>query len=507
MFEFKKSFKRRLTAILAVLMLLPCFIYASAAETKDAAQEPEKVELREMVCRIKNASTGLYLDSYKYTLRTDGKSYLEKHLGSSLGQVFHLSPRDDGTYTIIPQSDSGAYAYSYSLTSSADNMIHMVKKANAAEASAFDIVEFTDNRFIIAPASFKDSKAVLTQSDTISKYKDPYTKLLPLTESAENQLWVIEPVKTEALSVVFTNTKVRLYTSGKFHARKQPYNVFTDDIEWTSSDESVLMIGDDGTWCALNLGKATVTASVEGLSKSFNVTVTDKDAFTWYSQNNIYTSDWDATQLLSLKFKADGVTKKFAVDSKEPGGNYCWMDEGCGNASVAMILNNLGAVKTNGYDFRSGQTGGLVADPYTVGLANSGNYGPLSPTTTQSNNPIYMRWDYVARQFNVDGKQLTLKKEAWGITRKRIRDLLEEHPEGVIVQVQRGSKNHYIVFTECVNPTEKYNSNLKFMVCDSAAYVPENGDYVPFEQCTSYLAEGYRYSHITSVSYFTFVED
>ncbi len=511
MSKIKHTFTKRLTIIMAVLMLMPCLVYFSAsAVSQNAVDLPEEVVLREMVCRIKNASTGLYLDSYKYTLKTDGKSYLEKYTESSMGQVFHLSPCDDGTYMIIPQNDNGEYTYSYSLTKASDNKVHKTKLSSAGANAKFDIVEHNSNSFIIAPANSLDSSAVLTQSETVTKYKDYYTELQPLTEDKENQLWIIEPIKTEKLSVIFTNTKVRLYTTGTFYARKLPYNVFTDDIVWKSSNDEVLMVGEDGSWCALSLGTVKVTASVEGLSKSFNVTVTDKDAFTWYSQNNMYTSDWDATQLLSLSFTNNGVKKKFAIDAKEPGANYAWIDEGCGNCSVAMVLNNMGAVKTKGYDFRSGQTGNLVADPYTVALANTGNEGPDSANKVLSRDPIYMRWDYVARQFSIDGKALTYKRIYTGsqsYALKTIRSLLEEHPEGVIVQVERGSNNHYLVFTECINPDEKYTSKLKFMVCDSAAYDPENGDYVPFEMSTSYLVEAYRYANIRSVGYFTFAED
>jgi hypothetical protein len=54
-----------------------------------------------------------------------------------------------------------------------------------------------------------------------------------------------------------------------------------------------------------------------------------------------------------------------------------------------------------------------------------------------------------------------------------------------------------------LNPGEKTSSKLKFLVYDSAAYLPENGDNVPFEKSTSYIYEGYRYKNIKSVMYFT----
>ena len=91
-----------------LILLMQCFVGINVFAEDEQEEEPiQEVELREMVCRIKNASTGLYLDSYKYTAKTKGKSYLENYSKDSLGQVFHLSPCEDGTYMIVPQNDSG----------------------------------------------------------------------------------------------------------------------------------------------------------------------------------------------------------------------------------------------------------------------------------------------------------------------------------------------------------------------------------------------------------------
>ena len=304
---FNDKSKRAICVFFAMIILVQCIPGVNAVEPV-AASVTEDVELTEMVCRIRNVTTGLYLDSYKYTAKTKAKSYLEKYSESSLGQVFHLSPCEDGTYMIIPQNDSGEYAYSYNLDISKDNKLKKVKLSSAGEASKFDIVEYYPNRFIFAPSNTQSNKLVMTQSSTVTEYSDYYTELQEITSDYKNQLWMIEPIKTEKLSVIYTSTKVRLYSTGVFYARKYPYNVFTDDIKWTSSNEDVILIGEGGTWCALGLGKTTITASVEGLSKSFNVTVVDRDAFTWYSQNNIYTSDWDATQLKFLSFTSSSLS-------------------------------------------------------------------------------------------------------------------------------------------------------------------------------------------------------
>ncbi len=504
MFLSETKFRRYFSLILLTLTLLPCLIFAAASEDGNIPEPiSNDVEIKEMICRIKNAGSGLYLDSYKYTLKTAGKAYVENYSKTSEGQVFHLSPCDDGTFMIIPQNDSAEYVYSYSKDAAKDNKIKKTKLTAAGELSKFDIIEYENGRFAIAPSNSSDQKLVLIQSGSTSEYSDPYVELADFDPSDLKHLWIIEPIETEKLTVIFTKTKVRLYSSGKFYARKLPYNSFTHDIVWSSDNEDVILMGKDGSWCALSEGEAKITASSDGATASFIVSVVDRDGFTWYSQNNVYTSDWDATQLLSLYFRDpyDGVKRKFAVDAKEPGGNSCWMDQGCGNASVAMVLNNMGARKTSGYDFRSGQTGNLIADPYTVGLANSGSFGADTASTTLRGNPIYMRWAYVAEQFNVDGKTVKLSK-VYSPSTTKIKNILAEHPEGVIVQLSTATKNHYIVFTKCINPEEKTSSKLKFMVCDSAAYLPQNGDNVLFEESTSYIYEGYRYRNIASVMYF-----
>ena len=90
-----KKYLRSASLAFAIILLLQCFIGISVFAEDGEEQEPVKeVELREMVCRIKNASTGLYLDSYKYTAKTKGKSYLESYskgiemIFTQLGDIF-----------------------------------------------------------------------------------------------------------------------------------------------------------------------------------------------------------------------------------------------------------------------------------------------------------------------------------------------------------------------------------------------------------------------------------
>ena len=165
-----------------------------------------------------------------------------------------------------------------------------------------------------------------------------------------------------------------------------------------------------------------------------------------------------------------------------------------------MVLRNMGATMTSGYDFRSGQRNNLLPDPYTVALANSGNYGPTSSKSVLYGNPILVSLSTILKRFTVRGKAIT-STTTGRVTPKAIKEALDMHPEGVIVYFSQPSRNrtHYIVFNRCLNPEEKNPNKYRFEVSDSAAYDAEKGDHVPFEQCISYTAQGYRLSQARSI--------
>ena len=103
-------------------------------------------------------------------------------------------------------------------------------------------------------------------------------------------------------------------------------------------------------------------------------------------------------------------------------------------------------------------------------------------------------------RFTVDGKAVSTTKYTGG-SLKHIKELLEKHPEGVIVGMYNKSidSTHYLVFTECLNPNDP-KGNYEFRVCDSASSDPKKGDNVPFKDSLSYKSQGYRYSCIFEYS-------
>jgi hypothetical protein len=500
--NFKKPLiKRVVAALIAVALSLPIAFAASADEKSEpiVAEATVAGELTDGVYRIKNLATGLYLETYKYSAKGKEKLCASELDGKNEGQCFYVRRAENGAWVLSAQNENGEYSLSGKTGTAVGDYIVKTQKAADAEYTYFDISRLDGGAFTIAPAGGDNYTAVLAVTDGKTYYSDKCVRIADLTQSDEAQMWTFESVPTEYLTTAYEKTTVKLYSTGKFYARKYPYNMVTSDIVWTSSDEGVIMMGTDGVWCALGKGVATVTASVGAAVVSFEVTVEDKDAFTWYSQSNMYTSDWSARELENLYFVDDGSKKRFAWDIKRSPRHSSWMDSGCALSSIAMVLNNMGAVKTTGYDLRTGQEGSLIADPYTVALANSGNYGVSSTSKVMYGNPIYMYWSSVASKFTVDGEKVDYHRY-YNSSRKKIKDLITKHPQGVVVLFKKSGRTHYVVFAECLNPEQTVSSKLEFLIYDPAAYKPENGDGVPFQKTISYIYEGYRYSSISSVT-------
>lgn len=489
-----KTLIRPLACILAVFSALSCFgIGLSASESESTGN----ALLRNGIYRIRNVSNGMYLSAYTGTSSFVGKAYLKNFDPSDNGQCF-LITSENGEYRFSPMNENANYSLSWAGGTAAGSLIGSVPTAEDSLFMKFELSLLSDGNYTISHTRGDNAYGVLGVSELRTDSKDPYASFVNFLQSDMSQQWQFELVPTTRITAAYNITKVRLYTTGKFYARKYPFNMVTDDIVWTSSDDEVLMIGENGVWCALSEGEVRVTASVDNVSVSFTVKVSPDYAFTWFSQNNIFTSDWDGTILQKVFFSAGGIKRVFALDAKASPYYSNWIDSGCGLCSVAQVLHNLGATYANGYDLRSGQNGDIPADPYSVALANTGNRGALNENETINGNPTYMSWRSVLSKFYVNGEEVTSRKINYP-SRETIKKLLDTHPQGLVAQLVSGSKNHYVVIGKCINPDAVFSAQFRFTLYDPAAYFPEKGDGVPFEESTSYTYEKYRYTSILSV--------
>ncbi|MBQ7968694.1 MAG: RICIN domain-containing protein [Clostridia bacterium] len=458
-------------------------------------------ELTDGVYNIVNVATGQYLDVYDMKYDKNGHVYLYKQTKKD-GQDFYLKRQDDGTYIISPQSEKGAYSLSYELDIMEGEFI--TKKENVSKLSKFSLVQSEEDPAIytIKPACMTDDKLCLTVSNTKGKYNYRLAGLALENNSAE-QKWKFVKVTSESLQIATGYFDVKLGSTYDLYTSITPKHL-TGNIVYESSNPEIADVDKTGKVYGISPGQATITVSCGPKSVSTVVNVSPYTAYTWYSQHNMYSGGWYASALKDLRINVGGTSKLFFANGYNSSPD--WMDRGCKLCSDAMVLHNLGAVLTTGYDMRKDLENNLEADPFTVAIANMGVTGKNLQNRRVWADPVVVSTGTIAPRFTVDGKAVTVTKYT-GRSLKHIKQLLEEHPEGVIVGMYNKSldSTHYLVFTECLNPNDP-RGNYEFRVCDSAASDPSMGDNVPFKECLSYKKQGYRYSSIFGYSVYNVAE-
>ncbi len=475
---------------------------ASAAVTendsKDSLEDVSPNVITDGVYNIVNKETGLYLDVYDFAYDTEGRAYLGNKSGKN-GQDFLIRCQDDGSYIIYPQSEDGLYSLSYA-SDIMEGEFLFKQDALSVQSKFFITPEESDGEttYKIKPACMSDDKLALGVSPTISSHKNSLAGLA-FDNGCTKQQWEIVKVPSKALTLSGGYIDVKVGGTHPLYAKFTP-EYLIGDLTWESSDPDIAYVDENGVVHGVLAGKATITVSCGDVSDSVTINVTNLDAYTWYSQHNSVNGGWNAEKLNSVYL--GGVC--FFRNGYKTGSD--WMDEGCKLCAVAMVLHNMDAVLTEGYDFRSGQENNLAADPYTVGLANSGVYGENKVQNSISNSPNYINHHLIDPRFTVDGKAVQ-SQMYHGCSLSHIKELLEQHPEGVIVGMYNGYRDttHYVVFTECLNPDDPYG-NYEFRICDSAASDPSLGDNVPFKQSISYKSLGYSYWSINNYTVFNIVE-
>ncbi len=472
--------------IILSVALLVCFVLCTVAFAETSLPSGEGPESG--VYTIKNKASGEYLNAFDMKYAKGGFAYTDAR-SSEEGENILLIKQDDGTYLIYPQSEAGKYAFFVS-----DTLGERVEKSDRLSDGSYFEISGGDGGYVISNGEY-----VLGTTDKSTLYRMVLVKSEKF-DGSDSQLWEIEPVSLSSFELKTVAEEVKLYSVSSVYAITKPAYM-SKLAKWTSSDDTMLMIDDDGSFCALKAGKVTVTATIGTESRSIDVKIVDKDAFTWYSQHLAKGGGWHGSELAGVYFYA-GAHKRFIINGYNRG--LDWMDTGCALTSCAIVLNNLGARYAGGYDFRFDADGNLEADPYTVALANSGNKGLTASKGTLYGNPIMINIKQIATSFTLYGQPLEAVR-TYGVTKKKLKEALDEHPEGVIVSMENSyNGSHHIVVSECVNPEETNPEKYRFKIYDPAGQIRADGDNVLFENSASYALR-YRYYHMRSMIVFNFV--
>lgn len=462
-------------------------------------------ELTDGVYNIINRETGSYLDVFDLKYDANGRAYLAGR-SNQAGQQFLVKRQDDGTYIIFPQSENGIYALCYENDIMEGELLS--KKDIVSQQSKFSIVPVTSDDtsigyYSIKPACMNDDMLSLGISTIPGSFG--FTLVgLGVESGSLSQQWEFVKVSSESLSLNGGYVNVRMGHTHDIYAKITP-KYLIGNMVWESSNPEVATVDTQGVVFGVSEGTSTITVSCGTQTASIVVKVTDLPAFTWYSQHNAFTGGWDAANLDTVYFRTwAGNRKPYFVNGYRTADD--WMDMGCKLCSEAMILHNLGARLTTGYDLRTDEENDLPADPFTVSLANSGATGFNINTSSVPNSPILVNHYMINPRFTVDGNAISTQ-EFHGNNLKHIKELLDSHPEGVVVGMYNSARDttHYVVFTECLNPDDPHG-NYEFRVCDSAASDPILGDNVPFKESISYVSLGYGYGSIFEYSVYHVAE-
>ena len=497
--------KKYLLFIVIAILTSCLFIISASASVRLFTSAIDPNDLTDGIYNIVNRETGQYLDVYSLANDTAGRLYLSKKTGKS-GQNFLVERQDDGTYIIYPQNEDGIYSLSYDFDIMESEFIS--KKANVTNQSKFSILPIIEDKaqtgyYSIKPTCMNDNMLSLGISQSVGKFK--YTLAgLALENDSFSQQWQFVKVSSESLNILGGYVNVKMGSTHHVIAKLTPAYLIGNMI-WESSNPEVATVDSRGMVYGVSEGTATITVTCGNQTDSTIVKVTDLPAFTWYSQHNAFTGGW-AGENLDKVFMTNyaGEKKAFFVSGYQTGDD--WMEKGCKLCSESMVLHNLGAKLTIGYDLRTDTTNNLDADPFTVALANSGATGLNLDKTRVINDPNYINNRLINARFTVDGKTI-VTQHFNGNNLKHIKTLLDSHPEGVIVGMNNPSRNttHYVVFTECLNPDDP-KGNYEFRICDSAASLPELGDNVPFKESISYKSLGYGYWSIFDYAVYNIIE-
>lgn len=189
----------------------------------------------------------------------------------------------------------------------------------------------------------------------------------------------------------------------------------------------------------------------------------------WYGQyvsKDVDGTYWNSAPVEDLEIKYGSATKPLFKENSSLTGDEAWMTQSCGIVGAAMILRNIYA-KANIYDFRTGKSTNILADPYTATLANC-QYSISSNTTvytvTNDKNPRVLNESNLSSAFGVK-----YVRRNGSINETALKQMIKDY--GYVLVYFNDA--HFMVVTEIKSGTEKFAKRA--VVYDPAASTYSTG--------------------------------
>ena len=195
-------------------------------------------------------------------------------------------------------------------------------KYNPEDATVEDKVEWT---------SLDTNIATVVDGIVTGRKTGTVTILAKVDGKVANCDVTVKEIELEALKLGLTETEIKVGQSLKMNLEYIPENTTIDkDVEWTSSNESIAKVDNEGIVTAIKPGDAVITATVAGKSVSCVVTVPEvhlKDAYIVYELVEV-----SVGEMIQMYISTEPEITEVTDDI-----NTIWMSE---DESVATVDEN-----------------------------------------------------------------------------------------------------------------------------------------------------------------------
>ncbi|MDR1641037.1 MAG: S-layer homology domain-containing protein [Clostridiales bacterium] len=173
----------------------------------------------------------------------------------------YVSPVESGQATITATTVDGSFTAEcqVSVVPYKDDLQKLYDKETVADSPAREIADYEELSYDAYAEALEDAKIVLDDSDATSK------EIYDALEVLEHAIAALIP-KVRVTKVSLDQNTLEILTSDPpvtLLTVIEPQNAGNKNLIWSSSDELVATVGDDGTVTPLDAGVATITVKTE----------------------------------------------------------------------------------------------------------------------------------------------------------------------------------------------------------------------------------------------------
>ncbi|MFJ7679691.1 immunoglobulin-like domain-containing protein [Peribacillus sp. NPDC097198] len=254
------------------------------------------------------------------------------------------SDNNDGDITSSIQVDgsvnvnkTGAYPLTYSVTDSSGNIakvkrtVTVIDNVNPVISGAQDITIGLYTQFdllngVIASDNNDGdiTETIKTSGSVDTNIEGKYLVTYNVVDASGNTIEVRRTVTVEKIAVskieIIAPVSIKTAKNQQLTANIHPENATNQNVVWKSSDESVATIDKNGVLNSLSEGTITITATIDGISASREVTISDRPNLYLYKSssstiNNVIKSL--SITLLNLEAKENVSIEQVQIYEKE----------------------------------------------------------------------------------------------------------------------------------------------------------------------------------------------